>query len=103
MKKTALILAAVLLLVSGCDSVVTDEPEPTPQTVTASPAPGDTEPPEITAASFPYAFNTTNIYGNTVTGAALADKELYFIHLWATWCPPCIRDTRASSCSSINL
>ena len=27
-----------------------------------------------------------------MTEASLGEKELFFVHLWATWCPPCIAE-----------
>ena len=42
--------------------------------------------------AFPYKFSTQDIYGNTVTEASLGEKELFFVHYWATWCGPCINE-----------
>jgi len=44
------------------------------------------------ASSFPFRFTAQDLYGDTVTEAALGDKEIFFVHLWATWCPPCIAE-----------
>jgi thiol-disulfide isomerase/thioredoxin len=39
---------------------------------------------------FPFKFTAEDIYGNTVTEESLGSKQLFFVHLWATWCPPCV-------------
>ena len=39
---------------------------------------------------FPFAFTAEDIYGNTVTEAALGEKQLFLIHHWATWCGVCV-------------
>jgi len=41
---------------------------------------------------FPYEFSGKDLYGNTVTQDSLGNKELYFVHFWGTWCPPCIAE-----------
>jgi len=41
---------------------------------------------------FPYSFTTEDIHGNTVTEESLGEKQLFFVHLWATWCPPCVEE-----------
>ena len=42
--------------------------------------------------AFPYAFTAEDLYGKTVTEKSLGEKEVFFIHYFATWCPPCIRE-----------
>jgi thiol-disulfide isomerase/thioredoxin len=42
--------------------------------------------------AFPYAFSAGDIYGRPVTEKSLGEKELFFVHYWATWCPPCIKE-----------
>ncbi|MCL2632969.1 MAG: TlpA family protein disulfide reductase [Oscillospiraceae bacterium] len=42
--------------------------------------------------SFPFEFTAKDLYGNTVTQEALGEKQIFFVHLWATWCPPCIAE-----------
>jgi thiol-disulfide isomerase/thioredoxin len=42
--------------------------------------------------TFPYAFSTEDIYGRRVTEQSLGEKELFFVHYLATWCPPCVRE-----------
>ena len=39
---------------------------------------------------FPFSFTAQDLFGNTVTEESLGEKQLFFVHLWATWCPPCI-------------
>jgi thiol-disulfide isomerase/thioredoxin len=41
---------------------------------------------------FPYAFSAEDIYGKRVTEKSLGEKELFFVHYLATWCPPCVRE-----------
>ncbi|MCL2010430.1 MAG: TlpA family protein disulfide reductase [Synergistaceae bacterium] len=40
--------------------------------------------------TFPYAFTAKDLYENDVTEQSLGEKEIFFVHLWATWCPPCL-------------
>ena len=42
--------------------------------------------------AFPYKFSTQDIYGNQVTGAALGEKQLFFVHYWSITCGPCINE-----------
>jgi len=41
---------------------------------------------------FPYKFTAKDLYGNTVTEKSLGEKELFFVHYWATWCGPCVNE-----------
>lgn len=41
---------------------------------------------------FPFEFSAQDLYGNTVTEKSLGDKELFFVHYWATWCGPCVSE-----------
>ena len=66
-------------------------PEPTPDnTPDNTPTPGEQN--VFTGRPFPFEFTSVDIYGNTVTEVSLGEKELFFIHYWATWCPPCIAE-----------
>jgi len=42
--------------------------------------------------AFPYKFTTLDIYGKQVTEKSLGEKEVYFVHYLATWCPPCVNE-----------
>jgi thiol-disulfide isomerase/thioredoxin len=42
--------------------------------------------------AFPYKFTAKDLYGNTVTEKSLGEKELFFVHYWATWCGPCVNE-----------
>jgi len=42
--------------------------------------------------AFPYVFSTQDIYGRTVTQTSLGEKELFFVHYFASWCPPCVKE-----------
>jgi thiol-disulfide isomerase/thioredoxin len=42
--------------------------------------------------AFPYAFSARNLDGIEVTEESLGEKELFFVHYWATWCGPCVRE-----------
>ena len=39
---------------------------------------------------FPYAFSAKDLYENDVTEESLGEKEIFFVHFWATWCAPCL-------------
>ena len=41
---------------------------------------------------FPYKFSAQDLYGNKVTEESLGEKELFFVHYWATWCGPCVNE-----------
>ena len=41
---------------------------------------------------FPYTFSAEDIYGKPVTEKSLGEKEIFFVHYFATWCPPCVRE-----------
>jgi thiol-disulfide isomerase/thioredoxin len=70
----------------------TDTPVETPTPVPAdTPTPDDTPMPSSNA-SFPYSFTATDVYGNTVTEQSLGEKQVFFVHLWATWCGPCLAE-----------
>jgi len=78
---------------SDTDASSNTDPKPsalpgdTPQT-----GPPVSDPPveDDAAISFPYQFSAVDLYGNNVTDRTLGEKEVFFVHLWATWCPPCI-------------
>ena len=39
---------------------------------------------------FPFNFTAQDLNGNLVTEESMGEKQLFFVHLWATWCPPCV-------------
>ena len=39
---------------------------------------------------FPYSFTARDLYGNAVNERTLGEKKVFFVHLWGTWCPPCL-------------
>ena len=54
--------------------------------------PGAASGENFSAGSFPFTFTAVDLYGNTVTDRTLGEKRLFFIHYWATWCPPCVAE-----------
>ena len=42
--------------------------------------------------AFPYTFSAEDIYGKAVNEKSLGEKELFFVHYFATWCPPCVKE-----------
>ena len=82
---------------SAPPSAATSPPAVTPPSAAtsppaATPPPTTTPPPSVVsnAISFPYQFSAVDLYGNAVTDGTLGEKEVFLVHLWATWCPPCI-------------
>ena len=82
-----------------------DAPEPAPaqtdaQTDAQEEIPDDAPPGETSQDSadtdgliwgiLPFSFTAEDLYGNTVTEETIGEKQLFFIHFWATWCPPCV-------------
>jgi len=111
---TAIVLALIMIFTlaacGGGETAVQRTPPPIPPTpqpaATATPAAATPEPEKdadesdspteapVSSAGgiFPFAFTTQDLYGNTVTEASFGEKELFFIHFWGTWCPPCIAE-----------
>ena len=73
-------------------------PETTPNNDDNKPVetPNLVKPPKAPAGDaggvFPFAFSAVDIYGTAVTEASFGNKELFFIHYWGTWCPPCVAE-----------
>jgi thiol-disulfide isomerase/thioredoxin len=44
------------------------------------------------AFAFPFAFSAEDVFGKKVTEKSLGEKEIFFVHYFATWCPPCVRE-----------
>ena len=73
---------------------------PEPSATSAAPEPSSTSaaPDEPGTSGFfesgrlPFKFTAKDLYGNTVTEASLGDKQLFFVHYWATWCGPCLQE-----------
>jgi len=97
-KKIALRLIIIIIFLftimtlSACESDII-EPEPVitePEPVITEPEPVATEhlPPSI----FPIQFNATNLNGDAVNETTLGEKRLFIVHLWGTWCPPCVAE-----------
>jgi len=110
------VIVCVLLSVSltGCAGSGTPAEVPidfeTPEPEEREPAPAQTDtqediptetPPEETSQDdadtdeliwgiLPFSFTAVDLYGNTVTEESIGEKQLFFIHFWATWCPPCV-------------
>jgi len=42
--------------------------------------------------TFPYAFSAEDLYGKRVNERSLGEKEVFFVHYLATWCPPCVKE-----------
>ena len=38
-----------------------------------------------TFAPFPFEFMAVDLFGNTVTDETIGEKQMFFIHFWATW------------------
>jgi thiol-disulfide isomerase/thioredoxin len=76
----------MVLLFTSCEDNASDDETTQEAGVTSEthPQPG---------FSLPYSdevFTATDIFGNIVTQDMVGEKDVYFIHLWATWCSPCV-------------
>ena len=98
-KKTVIILLCLIISVSifGCvdpgdsgglilpgEPVVTDDP--------GGQEPSGSDEEELIWGLFPFSFSTQDLFGNTVTEETIGEKQLFFVHLWGTWCPPCVNE-----------
>jgi thiol-disulfide isomerase/thioredoxin len=86
------------LMQSPFSAIQIDIPTPT---LMPTPAPTPTPVPQAQTATFPFRFNATDLHGNRVTEASLGEKELFFVHITATWCGPC--DYAAPSIAAVSL
>jgi thiol-disulfide isomerase/thioredoxin len=112
MKRTIVIIFSLLLAVilSGCltltsilDTYTNNERSHSDTDISDDPKPeSDPDPdPDSNALQiadtpvwglFPFSFDIEDIYGNLVTTESMGEKQLFFVHLWATWCSPCIAE-----------
>ena len=97
MKKIiVMILAVVMVLgVAGCRTSIPGDSNDSGGVAaneTADTASVEAQENSSTGFILPYEFTAVDIYGNTVTNETLGEKQMFFVHLWATWCPPCIRE-----------
>jgi len=98
-KKTLIILLSLIISISifGCvdpgdsgglippgEPVVTDDP--------GGQEPSGSDEEELIWGLFPFSFSTQDLFGNTVTEETIGEKQLFFVHLWGTWCPPCVNE-----------
>jgi len=54
--------------------------------------PDDADAGELGWGAFPFSFTTQDLYGNIVTEETLGKKQLFFVHIWGTWCGPCVNE-----------
>jgi thiol-disulfide isomerase/thioredoxin len=87
MKRLVPAIIGIILLFASCsgsDTALETEPyiapEPEPEITNDSPY-----------FTLPHEFTAADLYGNTVTHETLGEKQVFFVHLWATWCGPCVR------------
>jgi thiol-disulfide isomerase/thioredoxin len=84
-------LICVTMCLASCTSPADDETPATQEFFTISSSPQ----PTFALPFLSDRFTAVDIYGNLVADhitPQLLDKEVYFIHLWGTWCPPCVRE-----------
>ena len=91
----AFILSVVLIALSGCNNDI--QPKTKSETVKsdtefAASAVNENAEKSAETYAFPFAFTAEDFYGNAVTEASLGEKELFFVHYWGTWCPPCVAE-----------
>ena len=84
MKKLIIILTAVLTVSFTACAEQTDSASQSPSGNNSSMT-GD-------LGAFPIAFSAKDLYDNDVTEASLGEKEIFFVHYWATWCGPCVTE-----------
>jgi len=71
-------------------------PPPTSPPTNPPPTSPPTDPPDASGGYkkgyLSFKFTATDLYGNSVTEKSFGEKQLFFIHYWATWCGPCIHE-----------
>ncbi|MCL2054919.1 MAG: TlpA family protein disulfide reductase [Oscillospiraceae bacterium] len=80
-KKIMCLITVFLILILTSCSASSAKPVETTADTTA-----------LEALAFPFAFTAENVFGNTVTEETLGERELFFVHYWATWCAPCVQE-----------
>ena len=103
-KKALIILIFILLSITilGCvdlsdpgdQGLPTDQekPDSPDQPEGQAPAGDDDDTDNIEWGLFPFSFSTQDLFGNTVTEETIGEKLLFFVHVWGTWCPPCVNE-----------
>ena len=101
LKKLVIIAFCLMLLIAliGCSGSDTEQ-EPVEEIEDAAiiqqnPDEAGEENLEITPNTwewglFPYSFTAEDLNGNIVTEETIGEKQLFILHLWATWCGSCI-------------
>ena len=52
--------------------------------------PSESESGDLPWGYFPFEFNAVDLYGDDITETTMGERQLFFVHLWGTWCPPCV-------------
>ena len=84
MRKRIILLIAILIAVS-LNACAKEQPDTESQSNSGTISSGQ-------ASTFPFTFSATDLYENEVTEASLGEKEVFFVHYWGTWCPPCVAE-----------
>jgi thiol-disulfide isomerase/thioredoxin len=87
MKRYIIILAVMAVLLTSCGERI-EIPQEQPEQQIETPPIIETDSPHFI---LPYDFTAVDLYGNTVTAETLGEKQVFFVHLWATSCGPCVR------------
>jgi len=66
--------------------------ESTTETPPVDPAQDDADASELEWGIFPFSFTARDLYGNIVTEESIGEKQLFFVHIWGTWCGPCVNE-----------
>ncbi len=88
MKKTLLLLIAVLLVLTSCTSENDPDIVPLPDSDGLLSESGDGE----EASGILGDFSATELYGDAIDESLLSDYDLTMVNVWATYCGPCLRE-----------
>jgi thiol-disulfide isomerase/thioredoxin len=99
MKYFMFIIALCLVMFTSCN---TQLPDDSGQSAISEPSSETTNEPVTESApqpiinvpllfTLPYEFSATDLFGNSVTHETLGEKQVFLVHLWVTWCAPCVR------------